>query len=114
LVANSWSRGPFAVGGDNVTVNATAWAFDQPFAVTSIPAMRFIADVGNLDGTVLELPLGESGRPWSPHYADQIESWRNVATDRFVFTREMVEAGAVATLELVPPGVASSREETAP
>ena len=114
LVANSWSRGPFASAGDNVTIDATGWSVDQPFTVTSIPAMRFVTDVGNWDETILTLAVGESGRPWSPHYADQIDGWLNLSTERFPFTREMVEADAVATLELVPPGVPSHREDTAP
>ncbi len=113
LVANSWSRGPFAVGGDNVTVNATCWDVDRPFTVTSLPAMRFVTEVGDWDETILILPVGESGRPWSPHYADQIDSWLNIGTDRFPFSREAVEAVAVAELELVPVDAEATREVTA-
>jgi len=101
-VSDSWSRGPFAVSGDGVTVNTQAWSERRPFAVTSIPAMRFVAEVGNWDETVLVLPVGQSGRPWSPHYADQISSWTHVETVRFPFSRDAVERAAAARLELVP------------
>jgi penicillin amidase len=101
-VADSWSRGPFAVPGDGVTVNAQAWSEQRPFAVTSIPAARFVVEVGNWDETVLVLTPGQSGRPWSSHYSDQISSWKNVETVRFPFSREAVEQSATARLELLP------------
>ena len=102
VVADSWSRGPYAVGGGNTTINAHYWSEQNPFAVTAIPAMRFVADVGNWDDTVLVLPVGQSGRPWSRHYSDQISSWLNVEAVRFPFSRDAVEAAARARLELIP------------
>ena len=102
LMGGSWNRGPFPVAGDNVTVNASYWSRRRPFAVTTISAMRFVADVGNWDETVLMLPVGESGRPWSSHYSDQIQTWLQVGERRFPFSDEAVEASAVARLELVP------------
>ena len=102
LAADSWSRGPYAVSGGNVTINAHYWSERSPFAVTSIPAMRFVADVGNWDDTVLVLPVGQSGRPWSRHYSNQISSWLNVEGVRFPFSREAVEAATVVRLELLP------------
>lgn len=107
-VSDSWSRGPFAVPGDGVTVNAQAWSERRPFAVTSIPAMRFVAEVGNWDETVLVLPIGQSGRPWSSHYSDQISSWMRVDTVRFPFSREAVERAATARLEIEPAATGRS------
>jgi penicillin amidase len=101
-VSASWGRGPFAVSGNSVTINRHAWDELRPFTVTSIPALRFVAEVGNWDDTILVLPVGQSGRPWSAHYSDQIASWLNVEVVRFPFTREAVEAAAAARLELVP------------
>ncbi len=102
LVADSWSRGPFAAPGDNVTINAQYWSAQRPFVVTSMPAMRFIADVGNWDNTVLVLPVGQSGRPWSPHYSDQISRWLDVQPVRMPFSREAVAAAAKVRLALAP------------
>ena len=101
-LAATWNRGPFAVGGDNVTVNAEYWNHHQPFAVTVLPAMRFVTEVGSWDATVLGLPTGQSGRPWSGSYADQIEDWQRVEPAVFPFSREAVEAAAVARLHLYP------------
>ncbi len=100
--ATPWNRGPFAVGGGNVTVNGEYWDRRDPFGVTALPAMRFVTEVGNWDATVLGLPTGQSGRPWSGHYADQIESWLDVEPATFPFSREAVEAAAVARLHLSP------------
>jgi penicillin amidase len=114
LASDSWSRGPFAVAGDNVTINAEYWSRRRPFAVTSIPAMRFVADVGNWDDTVLVLPVGQSGRPWSRHYSDQISSWMNVEADRFPFSREAVDRAAAVKIELVPAQAARATAERTP
>ena len=102
LVSNSWSRGPFRVSGNNVTVNAHYWDSRQPFDVTAIPAMRFITEIGNWDNTILVLPTGQSGRPWSAHYADQIPGWLAPDAQRFPFSREAVDAAAAATIDLIP------------
>lgn len=110
-LAATWNRGPFAVGGDSATVNAEGWSRDDPYAVTSVPAMRFVTEIGNWDATVLGLPTGQSGRPWSGHYADQVEGWLRVDPPPFPFSREAVEASATAKLELAPRHVRISVSE---
>ncbi len=102
LAADSWSRGPFGVDGGNTTINGNYWSERRPFAVNAIPAMRFVADVGNWDDTVLVLPVGQSGRPWSRHYSNQISSWLKVEAVRFPFSREAVDAAAKVRIELFP------------
>ncbi len=101
-LAATWNRGPFGVAGDSVTLNAEYWNRDHPFAVTALPAMRFVTEVGNWDATVLGLPTGQSGRPWSGSYADQIDDWLLVEPAVFPFSREAVEAAATARLHLIP------------
>jgi penicillin amidase len=39
------------------------------------PAMRFVANLGNWDESILLLPAGQSGQPGSGHYADQFSYW---------------------------------------
>jgi penicillin amidase len=39
------------------------------------PAMRFVANPGDWDNSILLIPAGESGQPGSRHYADQFSSW---------------------------------------
>ena len=109
LAADSWSRGPFAVAGGNTTINGQYWSERRPFVVNAIPAMRFVADVGNWDDTILVLPVGQSGRPWSRHYSNQISSWLNVEAVRFPFSREAVEAAAAVRIELFPAPAKESK-----
>jgi penicillin amidase len=111
MVSDSWSRGPFNVAGDNVTVNAMYWSRRHPYSVTSIPALRFVTDVGNWDDTVLVLPVGQSGRPWSRHYSDQISSWLVLEPVRFPFSREAIERASEASLELLPAPTGKSKAE---
>lgn len=39
------------------------------------PAMRMVADLSNWDQSLMELPAGESGQPWTAHYRDQFADW---------------------------------------
>jgi penicillin amidase len=39
------------------------------------PAMRFVANVGNWDESMMLIPAGQSGQPGSSHYADQFSYW---------------------------------------
>jgi penicillin G amidase len=39
------------------------------------PAMRFVADVGNWDDSIMLVAGGESGQPGSRHYSDQFPYW---------------------------------------
>lgn len=102
LLAGSWNRGPFQVGGDNVTVEANYWSRRRPFEVAAMPALRFVADVGNWDASVVAMPLGQSGRPWSSHYADQIQLWRGGGAFNLPFSEAAVEAATEARLILRP------------
>jgi penicillin G amidase len=42
---------------------------------TTGPAMRFVANLGNWDESIMLIPAGESGQLGSRHYADQFGSW---------------------------------------
>ena len=39
------------------------------------PAMRFVANPGNWDESILLIPAGQSGQPGSSHYSDQFSYW---------------------------------------
>ena len=39
------------------------------------PAMRFVANVGNWDDSIMLVPGGQSGQPGSAHYSDQFRYW---------------------------------------
>jgi penicillin amidase len=102
LLRLAGGRKPVGVPGDGTTVNAHYWGRDKPFEVMAIPSMRFIADVGNWDESVLVLPLGQSGRPWSAHVADQFDDWLEVRGHTLPFSREKIEEEKRAELVLAP------------
>lgn len=95
-------RQPVGVPGDGTTVNAQHWAPSDPFSVIAIPSMRFVADVGDWDRSILVLPLGQSGRPWSSHVADQFSDWVEGKARILPFSREMIEKETRAELILTP------------
>ena len=105
LLSGTWSRGPFAVSGDAETVNSVPWSRRTPFVVEAIPAVRFATDVGDWDATLLGLGAGQSGRPWSSRYADQVRDWLDGDAAAFPFSRTAVEEAAVASLHLTPENV---------
>ena len=39
------------------------------------PSMRMAADMGDLDRSLLNIPVGQSGQILSPHYRDEWESY---------------------------------------
>jgi penicillin G amidase len=61
------SIGPYQQGGTIDTVRA--------MGVGHGPAMRFVADLANFDGSLMEIPTGESGQYGSPYYRDQFAEW---------------------------------------
>jgi acyl-homoserine lactone acylase PvdQ len=46
--------------------------------------------------------VGQSGRPWSNHYGDQIGDWLTVRARPMAFSAEAVERAAKARMSLSP------------
>jgi penicillin G amidase len=67
LLHRMLSIGPYEQGGTIDTVRA--------MGVGHGPAMRFVADLANFDGSLMEIPTGESGQYGSPYYRDQFTEW---------------------------------------
>lgn len=67
--------------GSNYTVNrAGGWIGDpsDPFLDTHGPGFRAIYDLADLDNSRFGIAPGQSGNPFSPHYGDLTEMWRDV------------------------------------
>jgi penicillin G amidase len=69
------------------------------------PSMRMVVDLGDLDGSVENITLGESGQPFSPYYKDQFEAWYHGQSFPMPFSDEAVHKCAVHRLELEPAEV---------
>ncbi len=102
-IENMVNRGPFATGGSTDTVNSTSWdASSGSFALTWLPSMRMIVDLGDLTRSITVHTTGQSGHPYSEHYDDMIDPWRNIEYYPMLWTQEQVEAAAVSRLILHP------------
>jgi penicillin amidase len=93
---------PFPWSGDLETVRAGGSLPGTLSAGGPISAYRFIADCSDWDNSLSCVPAGQSGHRGSPHYADQVDSWRRVAYHPLAFTRPAVARVAKHTLTLRP------------
>jgi penicillin amidase len=95
------NRGPYPGAGDPGTLNANFFSYhddSQSFRTHIGPSMRFVLDWANVDAFSLYGALGQSGNPFSAHYADflGLKEW-NVP-----FTRDRVYAKKQSLLTLTP------------
>jgi len=99
------TRGPLPIGGDAGSLNVAYVAFDeagQRIVARAGPSMRFVMDWSDPDAFTLNLTLGQSGHPLSPHFDDQLDDFMAGRPWRVPFSRQQVEAGAASRLRLVP------------
>jgi len=64
-----------AMGGDAETVQAAAFIAGAGYTVTNTSVARYVFDLADWERSAWVVPLGASGDPRSPHYADQLEAW---------------------------------------
>jgi penicillin amidase len=99
-----FNRGPFPTSGGASIVNATAFDVTraEPYATTSLPSMRMIVDLGDLENTRMIHTTGQSGHAYHSHYIDMADPWRLIQYNRMPFGRAAVDQAAVERLMLVP------------
>jgi penicillin amidase len=110
VIENIFNRGPYPAAGGASIVNATSFnlALDDaggtgdPYAVTSLPSMRMIVDLSNLDNSLQVFTTGESGHAYAPHYVDMADHWRLIQYYPMLWSRANVEAQSEASLTLMP------------
>jgi penicillin amidase len=86
--------GPFPQPGTGTTVKQTT-----PYMG---PSMRMVVDFSDLDQSLQNITLGESGQVLSPYYRDQFSAWYDGKGLPMLFSDAAVEKGAVHTLVLEP------------
>jgi penicillin amidase len=89
--------------GDNFTVDAAGFSFNQPFEMGAGVSQRYIADLSELDNSRTIHTTGQSGHLFHRHREDFIPLWQNVEYHPMPFSRSAVESSADTTLVLTPP-----------
>jgi penicillin amidase len=97
-----FSRGPFPIPGDSMTVNKSTTNLRRPYATSDAASYRQILDVGAWDQSLTVITTGQSGHPRSAHYFDQNPLWREGRYRSAPFSRQAVDAATVSQLVLVP------------
>jgi penicillin amidase len=91
-----------AIGGDGDTVQAAATFPGQSFHVNGTSVARYAFDLADWDNSRWVVPLGASGHPASPHYADQAADWSALRTHPMTYSWDKVAAEAETTQRLEP------------
>jgi len=86
--------GPFPQAGTATTVKATT--------LRAGPSMRMVVDFSDLDQSMQNITLGESGQVFSPYYRDQFSSWYEGSSFPMQFSDAAVEKGTVHKFVLQP------------
>jgi len=93
--------GPFPQGGSSSTpMNSSYLASD--FRVTVGASVRLVLDVGDWDRSVCVNCPGQSGNPFSPHYADLVSIWASDGYVPLLYSPEAISRHAEMHLRLVP------------
>ena len=95
---------PIETDGGDHTVNRgqTAQQGKNPFSHVHGSGYRAVYDLANLDRSRFIIGTGQSGNPFSPHYGDLLELWRDGGHVALAGDRETQRANASATLVLKP------------
>ncbi len=101
-VERLFNRGPLELAGGSDIPNATGWDASVGYEVNWVPSMRYLVDLGDLDAGRWIHISGQSGRPFTQHYADQAEPWAEGRTLPLRFSAAAVEAATLDRLTLVP------------
>jgi penicillin amidase len=96
------NRGPFQTSGGSSIVNATGWNASEPYQVKTLPSLRMIVDLSNLQNSLSIHTTGQSGHAYSPHYVDMADMWRKIQYLPMLWERAQIEQQAKDHMHLEP------------
>jgi penicillin amidase len=98
-----YDLGPIPCGGDANTLNqAASMPLDPTGNPGFIASLRMVVEIGDWDNARFVLPGGQSGNPFSSHYADQFPLWQRGEGVPIVWSEEAVQRVTRQSLQLVP------------
>lgn len=99
-------------GGDTDTPQAAAFQPGNNFNVSVMSVARYVFDLADWNNCHWIVPLGASGHPASPHWADQVEKWSQVELVPMLYDWDEITTAAETSQRLEspspPPPLASS------
>ncbi|MCL4523702.1 MAG: penicillin acylase family protein [Acidobacteria bacterium] len=93
------SIGPITQSGSSFSVKQSGRSLG--------PAMRFVADLANLDNSLMNITMGQSGQYLSRHYKDQFPEWYESRGINSTFSDATQEKTRIHRLRLRPTGGAA-------
>jgi penicillin amidase len=92
------------IGGDGDTPQNGSYggADATDFTVTTTSVTRYCFDLANWERSGWIVPLGSSGHPGSPHYADQLDAWAQQRLQPMIYAWERVVSDAETRQRLEP------------
>ena len=90
----------FPMAGDGDTPQQGGYSPGAPFDMTSMAVARYVFDTSDWSNSRWVVPLGASGHPGSPHYADQAPIWAEVELVPMLYDWAKIEDSAEAEQEL--------------
>jgi penicillin amidase len=95
--------GPIPWGGDANTAAQAATGLLDPLTNPGVVAgLRMVIDVGAWDESRFAIAGGQSGNPFSPHYADQLPLWARGEGVPIPWSEDAVARATRSTLRLIP------------
>ena len=93
-----------AHGGDGHTVNLGHYSFKQPFNATAAATYRMIVDMADVTQAQSMNAIGQSGRPFTPHYDDMLQPWAEVEYHPMWMEKTEIVEHSEGTLVLTSKG----------
>ncbi len=90
------------MNGDGDTPHSGSYSQAQPFTATGLSVARYVFDLADWSNSRWITPLGSSGHPASPHYADQAPIWAEDGAIPMLYHWPNIEAQAESRQELAP------------
>ena len=92
----------YPMGGDGDTPQAASYSMGQPFYITSTSVARYVFDMADWGRSAWVVPLGGSGHPGSPHYADQAPLWADVRMAPMLYDWDEIGRNSETSQTLFP------------
>ena len=84
----------YPISGDGDTPQAGSFSLSQPYTITGTSVARYVFDLADWSNSRWVVPLGSSGHPGSPNYADQAPVWADVKLLPMLYDWRQIAADA--------------------